>query len=227
MKASRLSSEALSAALIILAGAAAYAGALHGPFLFDDVTSLTQNPTIQRLWAWPGALVPPHQGITVEGKAGPESLLRPQLRPRRERGVGVSRGESAYPPARRADAVRDRPTHAGVAGEPGPRLRRRPALDDPSAADRGGHLHGAARRIADGPLLPADPLRLRAALVRFLRAGVPPRHGDEGGHGLRAGAGVFLRPRVYGGLVLRSVAAPPGLLRGAGRHLAPAGSGGL
>jgi len=54
--------------LVVLAGVAVYAGALHGPFLFDDVTSLVQNPTIQRLWAWPGPLAPPHLGITVEGR---------------------------------------------------------------------------------------------------------------------------------------------------------------
>ena len=68
MKTSRLSSAALPAALIALAGVAAYAGAMHGPFVFDDVTSLAQNPTIRHLWAWPGPLAPPHAGITVEGR---------------------------------------------------------------------------------------------------------------------------------------------------------------
>lgn len=58
----------LPAALIALAGVAVYAGALHGPFVFDDLASLGLNPTIRSLWAWPGPLAPPHMGVTVEGR---------------------------------------------------------------------------------------------------------------------------------------------------------------
>ena len=57
------------AALIVLAGLAAYANSLSGPFIFDDDASIVHNPTIRHLWAWPGPLAPPGGGgRTVEGR---------------------------------------------------------------------------------------------------------------------------------------------------------------
>jgi tetratricopeptide (TPR) repeat protein len=51
-----------------LAGGAAYAGSFAVPLLFDDVASITDNPTIRHLWPiWP-VLEPPSGGITVGGR---------------------------------------------------------------------------------------------------------------------------------------------------------------
>ena len=48
----------LAAVLVVLAGLAAYANSLEGPFIFDDLTSITQNPTIRQLWPLGPALSP-------------------------------------------------------------------------------------------------------------------------------------------------------------------------
>ncbi|MBI5769710.1 MAG: tetratricopeptide repeat protein [Verrucomicrobia bacterium] len=56
----------LAAALIVLAGLAAYHNSFGGPFVFDDQLSIAFNPTIQLLGT---ALVPPRGGgLTVEGR---------------------------------------------------------------------------------------------------------------------------------------------------------------
>jgi tetratricopeptide (TPR) repeat protein len=49
-----------------LAGLAAYHGGFGGPFVFDDVGSIVENPTIRHLG--PGALRPPPGGLTVSGR---------------------------------------------------------------------------------------------------------------------------------------------------------------
>ncbi len=55
-----------AAAAIVLAGLAAYHGGFGGPFLFDDVGSIVENPTIRHLG--PAALWPPAGGLTVSGR---------------------------------------------------------------------------------------------------------------------------------------------------------------
>ncbi len=55
-----------AAAVIAVAVLAAYANSVTGPFLFDDVGAITENPTIRRLGtAWNP---PAGQGLTVDGR---------------------------------------------------------------------------------------------------------------------------------------------------------------
>jgi len=55
--------------VVVAAGLLAYHNSFTGPFLFDDVASIPENPTIQRLWPIWRCLLPPHRGgITVEGR---------------------------------------------------------------------------------------------------------------------------------------------------------------
>ena len=54
--------------LLALAAAAAYAGSFSGPFIFDDPSSITDNPTLRQLWPLWRVLAPPHGGLTVEGR---------------------------------------------------------------------------------------------------------------------------------------------------------------
>jgi protein O-mannosyl-transferase len=46
-------------ALIIGAGAIAFSNSVHNPFIWDDQTAITDNPTIRALWPPPGPFVPP------------------------------------------------------------------------------------------------------------------------------------------------------------------------
>ncbi len=57
----------LAAAVIVLAVWAAYANSFSAPFVFDDLKSVTQNPTIRHLWPLSDVLSPPN---TVTGAAG-------------------------------------------------------------------------------------------------------------------------------------------------------------
>ena len=50
---------------IFLAGLAAYANSFFGPFIFDDLLSIPQNPTIHGFLS---SLVPPGGGLTVSGR---------------------------------------------------------------------------------------------------------------------------------------------------------------
>ncbi len=50
---------------IVVATLLVYRGGLTGPFVFDDVVSIAQNPTIRH---WAGALSPPSGGLTVSGR---------------------------------------------------------------------------------------------------------------------------------------------------------------
>jgi len=55
--------------LVIAAGIWAYHNSFTGPFIFDDVQSIPENPTIRHLWPIWHPLSPPHEGgITVEGR---------------------------------------------------------------------------------------------------------------------------------------------------------------
>jgi len=58
----------LRAAIIGLAALAAYSGSFGGPFLFDDIGSIPENPTIRHLWPLWSALSPPAGGLTVSGR---------------------------------------------------------------------------------------------------------------------------------------------------------------
>jgi hypothetical protein len=58
----------LSAAFIVVAGAAAYHNSLGGPFVFDDPASIVDNPTIRHLWPLDALFSPPSGGVTVEGR---------------------------------------------------------------------------------------------------------------------------------------------------------------
>ena len=58
----------LAAGLIVLAALAAYHNSFAGPFVYDDIRSISQNQSIRRLWPiWP-ALSPPTDGQTVSGR---------------------------------------------------------------------------------------------------------------------------------------------------------------
>ncbi|HVU39193.1 MAG TPA: tetratricopeptide repeat protein [Opitutales bacterium] len=52
--------------LLVLAGLLAYANSFHGPLVFDDAASITNNPTLRQGLA--GALQPPANGETVTAR---------------------------------------------------------------------------------------------------------------------------------------------------------------
>jgi tetratricopeptide (TPR) repeat protein len=55
--------------LVVAAGLLAYSNSFRGVFLFDDMGSITENPTIRHLWPIWRCLSPPrHGGLTVEGR---------------------------------------------------------------------------------------------------------------------------------------------------------------
>ncbi|HTQ31772.1 MAG TPA: tetratricopeptide repeat protein [Opitutaceae bacterium] len=54
--------------VIAAATIAAYFNSFAAPFLFDDPSSIADNPTIRHLWPLWRALAPPHGGLTVSGR---------------------------------------------------------------------------------------------------------------------------------------------------------------
>src|ERR1017187_562616 len=55
--------------LVIAAGLLAYCNSFTGPFIFDDLDSIQENPTIRHLWPIWQPLSPPHRGgIAVEDR---------------------------------------------------------------------------------------------------------------------------------------------------------------
>lgn len=54
--------------LLVLAVAGAYADGLRGPFVFDDPSSIANNPSIRHLWPLTAVLFPPGAGQTVSGR---------------------------------------------------------------------------------------------------------------------------------------------------------------
>ena len=58
----------LAAALIVLAGLAAYANSFSGPFIYDDLPSIPNNPTLRHLWPMWQVLAPHANGRTVGGR---------------------------------------------------------------------------------------------------------------------------------------------------------------
>ncbi len=57
-----------AAVWIVLVGAFAYHNSFTGPFVFDDPSSITANPTIRTLWPLSEPLTPPNAAITVQGR---------------------------------------------------------------------------------------------------------------------------------------------------------------
>jgi tetratricopeptide (TPR) repeat protein len=52
---------------LVIATLLAFGAAIRAPFQFDDIASIDQNPTIERLWPASGPLTPP-RGIAVSGR---------------------------------------------------------------------------------------------------------------------------------------------------------------
>ena len=60
--------DAVARGGIAVAAIASFWSGLRGPFLYDDVGSVVDNPTIRRLWPIGAALNPPGGGYTVSGR---------------------------------------------------------------------------------------------------------------------------------------------------------------
>jgi tetratricopeptide (TPR) repeat protein len=59
----------IAGGIIVLAAVVAYHNCFVVPFVFDDIQSITQNPTTRHLWPIWQALSPPHEkGFTVAGR---------------------------------------------------------------------------------------------------------------------------------------------------------------
>src|SRR5437016_930900 len=59
----------LAFALIVIAGLLAYHNSFTGPFVFDDIASIEENPTIRHLWPIWQVFSPPREGgLTVGGR---------------------------------------------------------------------------------------------------------------------------------------------------------------
>ena len=54
--------------VISVAACAAYLNSLHGPFVFDDASSIVTNPTIRQLWPLTQPLSPPITNVTAQGR---------------------------------------------------------------------------------------------------------------------------------------------------------------
>lgn len=54
--------------VIIAAAFVAYHNSFHGPFVFDDASSIITNPTIRNLWPLTGPLAPPRTNVTAQGR---------------------------------------------------------------------------------------------------------------------------------------------------------------
>ena len=55
-------------ALIVAAGLLAYANSFHGPFVLDDPSSITTNPTIRHLWPPWAPFFTPHANVTAQSR---------------------------------------------------------------------------------------------------------------------------------------------------------------
>jgi hypothetical protein len=60
-----LSATVFAVAGLVVAAIAIYANSLSGPFVFDDLLSIPQNPTIRN---WLTSFAPPGDGVTVTGR---------------------------------------------------------------------------------------------------------------------------------------------------------------
>jgi protein O-mannosyl-transferase len=61
----------LAAGVLVLAAVAAYARSFHGPFVFDDLTSIPDNPNIRQLWPLTKAMSPPPELGALGGRPLP------------------------------------------------------------------------------------------------------------------------------------------------------------
>lgn len=64
---SRAQTLGIGALVAVMVGLA-YANSLHGPFIFDDPSSITGNATIRHLTDWRAILRTPHFTVTAEGR---------------------------------------------------------------------------------------------------------------------------------------------------------------
>jgi tetratricopeptide (TPR) repeat protein len=60
--------QAWATAGLIAAVLVAYVGSLRGPFIFDDASSITTNPTIRHLWPLSDVLAGPVTNVTAQGR---------------------------------------------------------------------------------------------------------------------------------------------------------------
>src|SRR2546430_2760972 len=58
----------IAAIIVVLAALGTYSRTFSVPFFFDDQTSITENPTIQRLSSLSEVLSPPRDGSGVTGR---------------------------------------------------------------------------------------------------------------------------------------------------------------
>jgi tetratricopeptide (TPR) repeat protein len=58
----------LCAGVVVASGLAAYHNSLHGPFVFDDVPAISENPSIRSLSAIGDVLAPPRGTVTAMGR---------------------------------------------------------------------------------------------------------------------------------------------------------------
>ncbi len=66
---SRFWNPLIAGAILVLAALAAYHNSFSGPFVYDDVPGIKDNPTITKLWPLTAVLSPPNDsGITVNGR---------------------------------------------------------------------------------------------------------------------------------------------------------------
>ena len=153
----------LRAALIVLAGALAYANALSGPFVLDDQDTIVVNEQIRQLWP-PSVVLFPALELPVAGRPVGQRLVRAELRARRPRCPRLPHRQHRDSHRLRAAAVRHRApdSQSAVASRSvrkpidRPRVRRRADLARPSAADRCGRLRHTANRADARLFLPAD-----------------------------------------------------------------------
>jgi protein O-mannosyl-transferase len=54
--------------VIVAAAFTAYHNSFHGPFVFDDASSIVTNPTIRTLWPLTAPLTPPAANVTAQGR---------------------------------------------------------------------------------------------------------------------------------------------------------------
>ena len=155
--------------LIVAAGAATYWNSLGGPFIWDDQISVVTNRTIQHLWPLSDPLRPPRE-TPVAGRpiVNLSFAINYAIGGLSEAGYHVGNIAVHIACALLLFGIVRR-TLAGLARAIGGqhRARRGAPVDAPSASKRGGGLRHAAKRVADGAVLPAD------ALLRDPRAAEP------------------------------------------------------
>ena len=98
-------------ALLIVAGLAAYHNSFNGPFIFDDIRAIPENPRIRKLWPLSEVVASP-PGLTLGGRPVVSVTLAAQLRAGRARRARLPRVQPGRAPAVDARALRDRAADA-------------------------------------------------------------------------------------------------------------------